>query len=212
MIKNFNELSKVEVPITKKPIFKFNKAKQKLEEDGSLDTISWVDCLQALYDNGAEKVTFENIPNADGGLLYKDDNGCMHIHIYVDIDGDRRDIYYPLIDGTKVVSADKVTQSDIYNAKQRAFVKCVALNWGLGINIWKKSDNEEQVEKATPDPLSKVFRNLVNAQVKQLGGIPQLVAEIERTSGVIVNDKKIKELISTAETIEKIMYALEAKK
>ena len=87
MIKNFNELSKVEVPITKKPTFKYNKAKQQLEKDGEIDTLSWVDCLICLYRNGAEKVTFENVPNENGGLLYKDENNTISIKVFVDIDG-----------------------------------------------------------------------------------------------------------------------------
>ena len=71
MLKKFNELSQVEVPITKKPTFKWNKNKQEFEEvkGKELDTISWVDCLKALYENGAESVVFENVLNNNGEIL-----------------------------------------------------------------------------------------------------------------------------------------------
>ena len=37
---------------------------------------------------------------------------------------------------------DKIAQSDIHNATQRAMVKCVATNWGLGLKLWQKEDRE----------------------------------------------------------------------
>ena len=71
MIKNFIELSKVDVKITEKPVFKWNAAKQKTEEvkGQHINTFAWVDCLKALYENGAEEVFYESIPNENGGLL-----------------------------------------------------------------------------------------------------------------------------------------------
>lgn len=209
MIKSFTELSKIEVPITKKPIFKYDKAKQKTVQDGELDTISWVDALRCLYENGAEKVTYENVINPNtGGLLFNDHNGCMHICVYVDIDGDRREIFYPLIDGTKVVSADKVTQSDIYNAKQRAFVKCVALNWGLGVNVWKKSDPEDGAEKGEPEKMSKVFRDLINEKVRSFGGTNNMLKYISEKLEKPLTDKKLRELVESAVLIDDIMISL----
>lgn len=206
MIKPFNELSQVEVPTTPKPIFKYNKKTQSLEETGKLDTITWVTCLQKLYENGAEKVTYENVPNPQtGGLLYHDENGCMHILVYVDIDGDRREIFYPLIDGTSVVKADKVTHSDIYNAKQRAFVKCVALNWGLGINVWKKADAEAKVEKEEqPKSVQKDLRNIVNTATKKFGSIPKMLEFIPGYT-----EKSVKVLIEESGKIDEITKKLE---
>ena len=71
MLKNFIELSQVDVKITKKPTFKYNKYTKEYEkqEGKDIDTLSWVDCLKALYENGAEKVEFEHVPNKDGGVF-----------------------------------------------------------------------------------------------------------------------------------------------
>lgn len=203
MIKKFSELSKVEVPITKKPTFKFDKAKQKVVKDGELDTLSWVDCLTTLYENGAEKVTFENIPNENGSLLYKDDNGAIHIKLYVDIDGDRREIFYPVIDGTNDVAIGKLTQSDIYNAKQRGFVKCVAVNWGLGINLWKKDIDPDSTVKSEEQSMSESFRALVNSATKKCGGVKEMLSHLNG-----VGEKDIKKYIADLQTIDGIVKVL----
>lgn len=202
-IKKFTELSKVEVPITKKPIFKWDKAKQKTVKDGELDTLSWVDCLSALYENGAERVVFENVPTEDGTLLYKDENGAITIKVFVDIDGDRREIFYPVIDGTKDVEIEKLTQSDIYNAKQRGFVKCVAVNWGLGINLWKKEINPDTTLKDSEQDYSEKFRTLVNNAVKKCGSISQMLSHLKG-----VSDKDIHKYITELQTIDGIMKTL----
>ena len=202
MIKKFSELIKVEVPITKKPTFKWDKAKQKTVQDGEVDTLTWVDCLTCLYENGAEKVIFENVPNEKGELLYKDENNAISIKVFVDIDGDRREIVYPLIDGNKDVELEKLKQSDIYNAKQRAFVKCVAVNWGLGLSLWKKVDLDK-TEKEEEKSLAEQFRALVNTAVKKLGSIPEMLKHLNG-----VSEKKIKELIEEAKTIDGITKTL----
>lgn len=207
MLKNFIELSQVDVKITKKPTFKYNKAKQEYEEvkGKEIDTLSWVDCLKALYENGAEKVEFEHVLNENGGLLFKDENNALHIKIYVDIDGKRNEILYPLIDGSKDISLAKVTQSDIYNAKQRAFVKCVAVNWGLGINIWTKDNDPDSMCKAEEIPsVYEYFRNLVNSASKQLGSVPEMLKHLQG-----ITEKKIKDLIASAQQIDGITKTLE---
>lgn len=203
MIKSFAELSKVEVPITKKPTFTYSKMRKELEKSGDVDTLSWVDCLTCLYDNGAEKVIFENILNENGGLLFKDENNAITIKVFVEIDGDRREIFYPLMDGTKDVSVEKLTQSDIYNAKQRAFVKCVAVNWGLGIYLWKKEVDPDTVIKVQEVSYSEQFRTLVNNAVKKCGGIAEMLKHLQG-----VSEKRIKELIEEAKAIDGITKTL----
>lgn len=203
MIKNFNELSKVEVPITKKPIFKWDKAKQKTVKDGELDTLSWADCLSTLYQQGAEKVTFENIPNEDGKLLYLDENGAATIRVYVDIDGDRREIFYPVIDGTKDINLKELKQSDIYNAKQRAFVKCVAVNWGLGLNLWKREIEPDSIQPEEKQSWAEQFRAIVNTSVKKCGGITQMLEHLTN-----VSEKDIKRFITDLQTIDGITTVL----
>ena len=203
MIKNFIDLSQVDVPITKKPTFAYNEAKQKYEKNGEVDTLSWVDCLTCLYENGAEKVIFENVLNEKGGLLFVDENNAMSIKVFVEIDGERREIFYPVMDGTKDVAMKKLTQSDIYNAKQRAFVKCVAVNWGLGISLWKKEENPDTVVKDREASLAEQFRTLVNSAIKQCGGVNEMLAHLND-----VSRKQIETLIEKAKEIDRITRVL----
>lgn len=203
MIKNFIELSKIDVPITKKPTFAFNKATQKYEKNGDVDTLSWVDCLTCLYENGAEKVVFENVTNDKGELVFIDENNAMSIKVFVEIDGVRREIFYPLMDGTKDVELEKLTQSDIYNAKQRAFVKCVAVNWGLGISLWKKEENPDTVQKEHEKSLAEQFRTLVNDSIKKCGGVNEMLKHLNN-----VTRKHIEFLIEQAKEIDEIVKTL----
>ena len=198
MIKNFIELSQVEIPASKKPIFKYNKKTDEYEQIGEINVVSWTDCLKALYANGAEKVIFENVPNENGGLLYLDENKTLTIKVFVDIDGDRREIFYPVINGTSDIKANKVVQSDIYNAKQRAFVKCVAVNWGLGISYWEK-ENPDEVPPPPKESFVEQFRYLLNTAVKQCGSIPEMLKHLNG-----VSEKKLNVLIEEAKLIDEI--------
>lgn len=63
------------------------------------------------------------------------DGRAPFVRVYVEVDGDRRELDYPVIDGARDISMDKLVQSDIHNATQRGFVKCVAINWGLGLSV-----------------------------------------------------------------------------
>lgn len=202
MIKSFSDMMAIEVPITKKPVFEWSKAKKEYEKKGDVDTLAWVDCLSLLYENGAEIVLFESVPNERGELLFVEGNGSASIKVFVDIDGDRREIFYPVIDGKKDIELDKIKQSDIYNAKQRAFVKCVAVNWGLGLKLWKKADLE-RVEKPTEVPFSKKFTRAINLAIKELGGVKQMLDFLG------LSETKIKDLKEKAAQIDGIMAKLE---
>ena len=147
MIKPFNELYQADVQeyIEKKPTFRYDKTKGKfVETEKKLDYISWVNAVILLHLNGAESVKYGNYYSADGHSLFLVDGKLPEVHIWVEVDGDRREITYPLIDGSNDINMEKITQSDIHNASQRAMVKCVAINWGLGLKLWRKEENETE--------------------------------------------------------------------
>ena len=154
-IKGFKELYALDLGnrVSKKPVFKYDKAQGKTVKTGQeLDYISWPDCLVLLYENGAEKVQYGNITNAEGHSLFLSNGALPEVRVFVEIDGERRELSYPVIDGTKDISMEKIVQSDVHNATQRAFVKCVAVYWGLGLSLWQK---EETAKPSRPvDDLS----------------------------------------------------------
>jgi hypothetical protein len=175
-LKPFKELVAIDLTehISKKPTFK--KQGDRFVETGSLDYLSWADCLFLLYENGAEKVLFNNIRSAADHPLFMYGEIAPFVRVFVEIDGDRRELDYPLIDGSNDIRPDKITQSDIHNATQRAFVKCVAINWGLGLPLWQKEEKVKPEKSPFDDPdahnlweIKKRMEVLITDIMKQKG-------------------------------------------
>lgn len=114
--------------------------------------IPWMDVVVLLHKNGAESVKYGNIYAEDGHSLFMKDGKCPEVHVFVEIDGDRREASYPVIKGSFAIKPDNIDQLQVSNATQRAFVKCVATNWGLGLKVWQKEEQDE--EKNAPKDLS----------------------------------------------------------
>lgn len=152
-IKSFSELMQLNLKehISKKPILK--KEGGEWKKIGELDYLSWPDCLWLLHQNGAEKVVYGNVRSGADHPLFLIDGRAPFVRVYVEVDGDRRELDYPVIDGARDISMDKLVQSDIHNATQRGFVKCVAINWGLGLSLWQKEENEEGKRRKPSDDL-----------------------------------------------------------
>lgn len=117
------------------------------------DYIPWMDVVVLLYQNGAESVKYGNIYAEDGHSLFMKEGRCPEVHVYVEIDGERREAAYPLIKGSFALKPENIDQLAVSNATQRAFVKCVATNWGLGLKVWQKEELEN--EKNAPKDLSE---------------------------------------------------------
>lgn len=158
-IKNFAELMELNLKehISKKPILK--KEGGEWKKIGELDYLSWPDCLWLLHQNGAEKVVYGNVRSGADHPLFLIDGRAPFVRVYVEVDGDRRELDYPVIDGARDISMDKLVQSDIHNATQRGFVKCVAINWGLGLSLWQKEESEEGKRRKPSDDLE--FHNIM---------------------------------------------------
>lgn len=168
MLKPYSELIKVDVT----PYCE--------ERDGML-YLNWAMCIKLLHDNGAEKVHWEPIQNEKtGGSLYftdvvfKDKNGvenrCYETRIRVTIDNDVYEMQSPVMNGVNPVKDNSMSQQRVWNSMCRSFVKCVAINTGLGFRLWLKEEfnkmsaqipNRDQ-EKAT-DAQLKTIRTLQDA-------------------------------------------------
>lgn len=125
------------------------------------DYLPWASCLKLLYDNGAEKVLFETLTNADGSSLFMsnatfaDKNGatnrCYEVRVRVTIDNNVYTFSYPVLNGINAVRDNLMNQNAVHKAQMRAFVKCVAINTGLGFDLWM---DDADIENDTDD-LSK---------------------------------------------------------
>ena len=151
MLKSYGELRKIDVK-------KFCK-----KRDG-LDYLPWAMCVKLLHDNGAEVVRWEPIPDPSTGSSlimsnqnFTDSKGntnrCYETRIRVTIDDKVYEMQTPVMNGANPVKDNSMSQQRVWNSMCRAFVKCVALNTGLGFDLWL--DEEERQDPYIPETLEK---------------------------------------------------------
>lgn len=147
-IKRWNEMRSLDIS-------KYVKQRDKA------DYLPWASCLKLLYDNGAEKVLFETLTNENGSSLFMSDacftdkqggtNRCYEVRVKVTIDDKVYTFSYPVLNGINAVRDNLMNQNAVHKAQMRAFVKCVAINTGLGFDLWM---DDADIENDTDD-LSK---------------------------------------------------------
>ena len=144
MLKSWNEMRSLDIS-------KYVKQRDKA------DYLPWAECLKLLYENGAEKVKIIPQTNDNGSSLFMseqtftDKNGatnrCYEVMVAVEIDDNKYLISYPVMNGINPVRDNLMNQNAVHKAQMRAFVKCVAINTGLGFDLWRDdSDIENDVE------------------------------------------------------------------
>jgi hypothetical protein len=144
MIKSWNEMRSLDIS-------KYVKQRDKA------DYLPWAECLKLLYENGAEKVKIIPQTTDNGSSLFMSDqiftdkngntNRCYEVLVAVEIDENRYLISYPVMNGINPVRDNLMNQNAVHKAQMRAFVKCVAINTGLGFDLWRDdSDIESDVE------------------------------------------------------------------
>ena len=147
MLKSWNEMRSLDIS-------KYVKQRDKA------DYLPWASCLKLLYENGAEKVSFRPLTNEAGSSLFMSDqtftdknggtNRCYEVRVEVVIDGNSFWISYPVMNGINPVRDNLMNQNAVHKAQMRAFVKAVAINTGLGFDLWlDDSDIEESGEDLT---------------------------------------------------------------
>jgi hypothetical protein len=143
MLKSFNELRKVDVT----PYIK--------QRDGA-DYLPWATVVDLLHEHGAEKVFFSPVYNEDGSSLFMSSqtftdksgnvNRCYEVRIEVTVDDDTFIYSYPLLNGINPVKDNSLNQNVVFKAMARAFVKAIALRYGLGFSLWSKDDIDDGQE------------------------------------------------------------------
>ena len=141
MLKGFNELRKVDVT----PYIK--------QRDGA-DYLPWATVVDLLHENGAEKVFFSPVYNEDGSSLFMSSqtfsdksgniNRCYEVRIEITVDDDIFTYSYPLLNGINPVKDNSLNQNVVFKAMARAFVKAIALRYGLGFSLWAKDEIDAQ--------------------------------------------------------------------
>lgn len=157
MLKSFAELRKIDVT----PYCEMREAKDDNNKTIKVPYLNWAKCKDLLHQHGAEKVIFEPVVGANGSSLimadavFTDKNGitnrCYEVRVRVTIDDLVFESQFPLMNGSNPVKDNSLTQQRLWNAQTRAFVKGVAINTGLGFDLWLNdttgTDQEEDLNK-----------------------------------------------------------------
>ena len=140
MLKSWNEMRQLDIS-------KYVKQRDKA------DYLPWAECLKLLYENGAEKVKITPKTTDNGSSLFMSDqvftdkngntNRCYEVLVAVEIDENRYLISYPVMNGINPVRDSLMNQNAVHKAQMRAFVKCVAINTGLGFDLWRDDSDIE---------------------------------------------------------------------
>lgn len=164
MLKSYEELRKIDV----KPYCK--------KRDG-LDYLNWAKCIELLHKNGAEVVHWEPIvdPETGSSLImskqtFTDSKGntnrCYETRIRVTIDDKVYEMQTPVMNGANPVKDNSMSQQRVWNSMCRAFVKCVAINTGLGFDLWSKEESEDDM--SIPTTLEKPASSSKIKTIQQL--------------------------------------------
>ena len=165
-IKSWNEMRSLDIS-------KYVKQRDKA------DYLPWATCMALLYENGAEKVLFETLTDENGSSLFMshevftDKNGgtnrCYEVRIKVTIDDKVYPFSYPVMNGINPVRDNLMNQNAVHKAQMRAFVKCVAINTGLGFNLWMDdADIENEVDDLSKHNLFSIKERMQQAYTKAI--------------------------------------------
>ena len=182
-LKPFNEL--IDLDISKEIVQRPVKKNSNL----TLDYLEWANCIKLLYENGAEKVRYGMIYNNEGYPCFYNQNGeSPFVRVWVEIDGERYEEDYPVINGMYVVA--NPTQLDINKAKQRGFVKAVAINTGLGLKLWIKEEEVINTNKELQDDGQAESKNLNDQMTTKFAQALQKVGDKEKLYTILHSDSK----------------------
>ena len=164
MLKSWNEMRQLDIA-------KYVKKRDKA------DYLPWASCLKLLYENGAEKVSIRTMTDGNGSSLFMSDqvftdksgntNRCYEVRVEVVIDGSSFWISYPVMNGINAVRDNLMNQNAVHKAQMRAFVKAVAINTGLGFDLWlDDSDIEDSGEDLSKHNIYAIRERMQQAYTK----------------------------------------------
>ena len=173
---------------------------QYVKQRDKADYLPWASCLKLLYENGAEKVEILPEKSIGGSSLFMseqtftDKNGytnrCYEVRVVVNIDGKIYGISYPVMNGIAPVKDNLMNQNAVHKAQMRAFVKCVAINTGLGFKLWlDDSDIDDGGEDLSKHNLRAIQERMQMTYTKLLkkGMTTKEIADKLRTNESTIN-------------------------
>lgn len=182
MLKSFAEMRKIDVtPYTK-------------QRDGA-DYLPWATVVDLLHENGAERVFFSPVYNENGSSLFMSDqtftdnkgnvNRCYEVRISVTVDDDNFVYSYPLLNGINPVKDNSLNQNVVFKAMARAFVKAIAIRYGLGFSLWSKDEidaqEEEDLYKHSLDAIKLRFQQTYTQKLQKHMSVKEIADGLNMT-------------------------------
>jgi hypothetical protein len=204
MLKSFAELRKVDVS----PHIK--------QRDGA-DYLPWATVVDLLHEHGAERVFFSPVYNENGSSLFMSEqtftdskgniNRCYEVRIEVTVDDDTFIYSYPLLNGINPVKDNSLNQNVVFKAMARAFVKAIALRYGLGFSLWSKDEiddsQEEDLYKHSLDAIKLRFQQTYTQKLQK----HMSVADIAK--GLNMTEDEVKVIFTYFDQLKRFETALQ---
>lgn len=182
MLKSWNEMRNLDIS-------------KHVKQRDKADYLPWASCLKLLYENGAEKVTIRTLTDINGSSLFMseqtftDKNGCTNrcyeVRLEVIIDGNSYTFSYPVMNGINAVRDNLMNQNAVHKAQMRAFVKCVAINTGLGFDLWlDDSDIETDTDDLNKHSLASIKERMQIAYTRAMKkgmSVKEIAAKLDMT-------------------------------
>lgn len=213
MLKSFAELRKIDVL----PYCEMREAKDDNGKKIEVPYLNWARCKDLLHQNGADKVIFEPVVGANGSSLimsdavFTDKNGvtnrCYEVRVRITIDDLVFESQFPLMNGSNPVKDNSMTQQRLWNAQTRAFVKGVALNTGLGFDLWLNdatgAEQEEDLNKHSLDAIKLRFQQTYTQKLQK----HMSVADIAK--GLNMTEDEVKVIFTYFDQLKRFETALQ---
>lgn len=204
MLKSFNELRKLDVT----PYVK--------QRDGA-DYLPWATVVDLMHEHGASRVFFTPVYNENGSSLFMSDmtftdksgnvNRCYEVRIEVTVDDDTFIYSYPLLNGINPVKDNSLNQNVVFKAMARAFVKAIALRYGLGFSLWAKDEldaqEEEDLYKHSLDAIKQRFQQTYTQKLQK----HMSVADIAK--GLNMTEDEVKVIFTYFDQLKRFETALQ---
>ena len=182
MLKSFEEMRKINVEAWAK------------DRDG-FKYLPWARAIDLLYKNGATKVRYEVVKDANGSSLHHSDltftdknsksNRCYEVVVRLTVDDETYEETYPVMNGVTPIKDDLMSQQRVRTSVARALVKCIATNTGLGFDLWLDG---EECENDVTDDLSrhslKAIKERMETEVTSLMKKGYSVGEVAKELGM----------------------------
>ncbi len=174
-IKPYAEMRKIDVI----PFCEMREAKDDKGNVIKVPYLNWAKCIDLLYQNGAERVVFEPVTLPNGSSLIMSDavfadskgntNRCYEVRVKITVDDKTFESQFPLMNGSNPVKDNSLTQQRVWNAQTRAFVKGIAMNIGLGFDLWLNDDTgKEQEEDLSKHKIMRIKERMQQAYTKAI--------------------------------------------